>query len=466
MIKRLRPMLILAGAALVLGILLWVLVAFVLPKDEAGDEKGNSVVLLDTQLTDADSIEIKNNFDSYTLVKHSVGTYYVEGKEGYSVNSESVTGLLKNVGSLTASKKVIDQPNEEQLESYGLKNPHGTLKIKKGDEVYSFKIGTTSATGNYYLQMQEEPTVYLIPAAVPDVALLARYQFYQNTMIDYSEDNASMETLKKFEISGEKVDEHLVIEMNVLEEDEVGTSFILTAPFRHSLSSAMQDKMLDLLNTLSTASVVGDDTGAESLKKYGLDQPAYTFSFTMKNKVQTVHFGKVNEAGNQYCYTEGDKFIHSVTEDSAKFLGNSIKDYCEDMIYTRSADTLSAIRVTGNGKTYQINIGEQDDLGNFHVTINNKVVDSELFSDFYSHILIIGITDMGDKGTETELRVTVEITLKDGTKETMRFYPVSELKCFYEINGAGRFWVSTLNVDKILDNAQKLYDGEVIMTEW
>ena len=148
-------------------------------------------------------------------------------------------------------------------------------------------------------------------------------------------------------------------------------------------------------------------------------------------------------------------------------MGAPLKDYCEDMIYTRAADTLKGIKVTGQGKSYQIDIGEKDEEnGDFYVTINNKVVDSELFSDFYSHILIIGITDMGEKGSATQPRVSLEFTHKDGTVETMKFYPVSELKCFCELNGKGSFWVTTMNVDKILDNAQKLYDGTPINTEW
>ena len=72
MIKRLKPVLILLGVAAVLGILLWVLVAFVLPKDEAGKDKGNSVVLMETDLTEADSIEIKNTFDHFTLMQQAI----------------------------------------------------------------------------------------------------------------------------------------------------------------------------------------------------------------------------------------------------------------------------------------------------------------------------------------------------------------------------------------------------------
>ncbi len=466
MIKRLRPMLILLGVAAVLGIALWVLVAFVLPKDEAGEDKGNSVVLMETDLTAADSIEIKNAFDHYKLVKNAIDTYSIEGKKGYDVSSTDVTDLLEDLGTLTASKKVIDTPSAEQLESYGLKTPHGTVEVKNGADTYLFKIGTTSASGSYYLQMGEEPTVYLIDGTIPDVALLARYQFYENALIDYSEDTSAQESMKWFEISGKNAVADFRLQMNELGEEEVGATYLLTSPINHSASVVCQDHIFEMLSQLAACAVVGDDTSEESLKKYGLDEPAYTFSFTQNGKVQTVHFGKTTEAGYQYCYTEGDKFIHNVETAYTDFMGAPLKDFCEDMIYTRAADTLKSIRVTGQGKTYQIDIGDKDDQGNFFVTINNKVVDSELFSDFYSHLLIIGITDMGEKGDSNEPRVTVQFTLKDGTVETMKFFPVSQLKCFCELNGKGSFWVTTMNVDKILENAQKLYNGEVIITEW
>ena len=98
MIKRLKPVLILLGVAAVLGILLWVLVAFVLPKDEAGEDKGNSVVLMETDLTEADSVEIKNTFDHFTLVQQAIDHYYVDGKKGYVVDNDAILEFLKNLG--------------------------------------------------------------------------------------------------------------------------------------------------------------------------------------------------------------------------------------------------------------------------------------------------------------------------------------------------------------------------------
>lgn len=466
MIKRLKPVLILLGVAAALGILLWVLVAFVLPKDEAGEDKGNSVVLMETDLTEADSVEIKNTFDHFTLKQQAIDHYYVDGKKDYEVDNDAILDFLKNLSSLTASKKVIDAPNAEQIKSYGLENPYGIVTVKDNADTYTFKIGATSASGAYYMQMGNDPAVYLIDGTIPDVALIARYQFYTDVMIDYSEESTDQETLKWFEISGTDATEKFRLVMNELGEDEVGASYLLTSPINHSASIVVQDHIFNLLTTLTTAAVVGDDTSPATLKKYGLDEPAYTFSFVQNDKVQTVHFGNTTEAGYQYCYTEGGKYIHNIETSNTEFMGGKLKDFCEDMIYTRSANNLKAIKVTGMDKNFQINIGDKDEEGNFYVTINNKVVDSELFSDFYAHVLMIGITDVGDKGEETTPYVSLEFTLKDDTVETMKFYPVSELKCYCEVNGTGSFWVTMMNVEKIVENAQKLYNGEVITTEW
>ncbi len=466
MMKRMKPLLILIGVTLVLAIILWVLVAFVLPKDEAGDEKGNAVTLLNVNLKEAESVQIKNTFDDYKLVRQAIGTYYVEGKKGYSVDSEKVVEMLGNIGSLTATKKVIENPSEEQMEGYGLKTPAGAVTIVNKGETVQFNIGTTSASGNYYCKMVGDPAVYLVDGTVPDQVLLARYQFYTDTMIEYTGEAAEMETFNDIYIGGTKRKEPLKLIMQQLGEEEVGTTFLMTEPIHHSFNSVYEEKITNLLTALTSCAVVGDDTSPEGLKKFGLDQPAYTFKYTLKGKTVEVHFGSTTEAGFQYCYVLGGKFVHSLESTNTEFLGLPLRDLCEDMIYSRAADALSAIKVTGQGKNYYIDIGEKNESGDFFVTINNKQVNSEHFSDFYSHILTIAINDLGEKPAGVEPRLTVEFTLKDGTVEVLRFYPVNELKCFAELDGAGRFYVSTLNVDRILQNAQKLVNGEVIQTEW
>ncbi len=467
MIKRLKPMLILAGSALVLGIVLWVLVAFVLPKDDAGKEKGNEVLLVDADLSEADRVEITNRFDTYTLVKKAIESYYIEGKEDYPVLYDNVSYLLEKLTDFTANKLLVEHPTAEQLEGYGLADPEGTMKVVDGDNIYQFTFGTTSASGNYYFQMGGDPAVYLVSTAVPDIVLLSRYQFYYGQMIKYNDsDTTENEDLTDMYISGSGREQPITLTQQQLAEDEVGTAYILTEPFRHSLAGTTLTDISDMMVAMSNAQIVGDDTSPAALAEKGLDEPMYIYRYVKGGETFEVHLGDINASGYQYCYETSGKFIYSILASDCEVLGDALLNYCENMIYTRSVDQLAAIKVVGGDKNYSITIGEQDEVGNYNVVINNKKVDSELFSDFYSHILTISITDLGQKGSETQEICTVTFTLKDGTVEEMKFYPVTGLKCFCEVNGKGQFWVSKMNVEKILENAQKLYNGEVITLEW
>lgn len=465
MIKRLKPMLILAGVALVLGILLWVLVAFVLPKEPAGEEKANAVVLIDADLTEADRVEIKNTFDSYTLVKRAIENYYIEGKEDYPVVFDNVEYLLENITNLKATKMLVEQPTDEQLEGYGLKDPAGVVTITNDNDRYVLSLGTTSASGNYYCRLNDDPAVYLLDTTVPGIVLLSRYQFYSDALIEYESDASANEDLTDIYIGGTGRVPAIRMTQQVLGEEEVGTAYILTEPFNHSASTATTSVLSNMMTALASATIVGDDTSAQGLTPYGLDKPVYTYQFVKGGKTTTVHFGNVNDSGYQYCYREGGQFVYYVESSYVEVLGGSVKSFCENLIYSRTIFNYAALKIEGNNKVYNIAVGDRDEAGDFHVVINNKKVNSDLFSDFTSHLTSISITDVGEK-VSNECICTVTITLRDGSVDVLKFYPVSELKCFYELNGSGQFYVSMMNVEKIIENAQKLYDGEVINLEW
>ena len=475
MIKRLKPVLILSGILVVLVAVLIVLLQFA-PEAEETEAEEKTVFLLHSdlsedpedrtgvQLDEADSIKIENSFDTYTLVKKAIGTYYMQGKKDLKVNSESVVTLLDNIGAL-GIKDTVEESEIESLKNYGLDKPAAKVTVKDGKSTYELHIGDAHET-EFYAQVKGDPNVYLIGDVVPDIVMLSRYQFYTDTMVEYSDSTEDLETLKKFVVGGAERKEEIVITMNELGDEEVGAAYVISKPFSHPFSSTMQDNLQALISALTTSGIVGDDVTPAGLAKFGLDQPAYYMSFTMMGKTQKVWFGDVSDAGYRYCYAEGGDFVHNVSESDADVLYAPLKDYCEDMIYTTAYDQMESIKISGKGKNYHVSVGEVDDDGNFTVSINNKVVSSELFNDFYAHLLMIGITDLYEGKVSGAPYLTIELKQRGGTTDTIRFYEVGDNKCFCEVNGGGRFLVKTHNVDKLLTNAQKLYNGETINLEW
>jgi hypothetical protein len=58
--------------------------------------------------------------------------------------------------------------------------------------------------------------------------------------------------------------------------------------------------------------------------------------------------------------------------------------------------------------------------------------------------------------------LSFRIEKRDGRVSEYKFYRISNLKCFYTVNGKGEFYVSIDDVEKILSDAKKLASNEEI----
>ena len=103
---------------------------------------------------------------------------------------------------------------------------------------------------------------------------------------------------------------------------------------------------------------------------------------------------------------------------------------------------------------------------NLQAYINNKFVEYENFGSLYAHIISIDVSEVGTKPEGATPLVTIEVNCLDGTKDILKYYKISELKSFFELNGEGRLIVPTSKVEQILTFSQQLYDGQEIVLDW
>ena len=220
------------------------------------------------------------------------------------------------------------------------------------------------------------------------------------------------------------------------------------------------------MKNLTSCTVYDDDISPENLKKYGLDDPQYTFSFTNVQVVNTAYFGNLSDEGYYYMYADGHDFIYIVDADTINVITHDVAYYCEGMSYVRSYDTIDNLTISGGGKTYFIDITGTADTNDLKAYINNKYVEYDRFADLYGHIISIEIKDTGEKHPDDELLVTITVNCIDGTTDVLKYYKQSDLDSFFDLNGKGIFIVPTSKVEQILEFAQKLYDGEEILVDW
>lgn len=83
-----------------------------------------------------------------------------------SISQSSVTGLLSQISNISTAETVVESP--ENLAQYGLEEPVRTILVTFADDTsMSISVGTQSSLLNkYYIQVSEDPNVYLVSSYV------------------------------------------------------------------------------------------------------------------------------------------------------------------------------------------------------------------------------------------------------------------------------------------------------------
>lgn len=461
--RRFAPVIALCVIAVLLFTSVIVLKKAVPESEETTTEEEEHVIpIFDFTGSSGDRLDIKNTNDEFAFVKRLEKTFCIEGKEDYPVANATILSVLSYVGSLEAES--IVEVGVTDFAQYGLDNPFSTVTWTKGDEVHYFEIGNLAASGDYYLRADGGDTVYTVASDVATYFLSPRMDFYDTALFDFDSDNDSS-YIEEFTIM-QRGNEDIVVELQDLADDSLESAYLMLEPIEHSFSVTVSYYINTLMSNLTSLTVYDDDTSAENLAKYGLDDPSYGFSFTNVQEVNTIYFGDLSDEGYYYAYAEGHDFIYIIDEETINILTYDVASYCETMSYTRSYDTIDKMRIIGGGKTYEIDITGTADEENLKAYVNDKYVEYDSFATLYAHIISIEIKEVGSKQPTDELLVTIEVDCIDGTTDVLKYYKQSDLNSFYELNGEGRLIVSTSKVEQILEFSQKLYDGEEIIIEW
>ena len=349
-------------------------------------------------------------------------------------------------------------------EEYGLKTPVATVRWTKGDKTHYFEIGDLAPSGNYYMRFNGGDTVYTYSTDAASMFITTRMDYYNTSLFQYDSDTDAP-YITEFVI-GQRGSDDIVVKLLDLTNEDLNNAFLITNPIEHYFANEKQEDIYNLIGALTGLTVYDDDVTPENLKKYGLDDPKYSFSFTNVAVKNVIHFGNTADEGYLYAYAEGHDFVYIIDEETINVLTHDIASYCDTMSYSRSYDTIDTLTIQGGGKTYDIDITGTAEDGNLKAYINNKYVEYENFGTLYAHIISIDVSDVGDKPQGVDPLVTITINCLDGTTDVLKYYKVDDMKSFYELNGSGRLHVPTSKVEQILTFSQNLYDGKEIVIEW
>ena len=439
---------------LVLAVAVCLLILAVHFLNGGDDSAGQSIKLSVIDSADVKSIKWTYNSNTLEIDKNSSNEWTLKDDADFPLDQSKAANMLSAMTNLYARKKITDNPSD--LSKYGLDNPKMTITLKTADGSTDFKLGNENeASGYYYLMKSGDTTLYYV-----DSQLYTQFAVAKNELVKFdSIPEIETSDVSKIEITSGKN----TYEINYDKEND---KYTLTYGGKTSLadSDVIQNAISGFVN-ISWNECVKYSAAKSDLASFGLDDSAYKFkiSYTYTKaeeesteegetessaKEKTVSgestlliglqvpvneestTGGDGESGTEYyAMIEGGSNVYTIGSSTAKlFLIDYPQGLYSKEVASFDSSDAASLNVKYNGKTYfftpDYEKKEDEDSGDTYSLVwkyNGKEVN---LSSFVSGISTLSadkiLSSKVDKpGNEA---MTVEITMNDGTKDTIYFY--------------------------------------------
>lgn len=205
--------------------------------------------------------------------------------------------------------------------------------------------------------------------------------------------------------------------------------------------SISQDVVGTIVSQITGLTAVRELEDPDDLGDYGLDKPAYTVTFTGKNKSSAIYIGDaVGE--NYYAMVEDDDKVYTISGELTGYLYFDLADLVQyDMVPSIGSGNLKKVEVTETGVT---NVYEEDEeiaelaggFGTLTLTdcVNYNASESELAAnglDEAHRVTATATYDDSTSGDEKTFTVYVGTLTEDGA---YRYVTVEGSHMIYRVN--------------------------------
>lgn len=482
MSRQLKTLFIMLAVLVVLGgVFAFVMIS---PKFKGSSSSSTSssasITLIKTDVSNIKSLYVLNQQGTYTITRTASKSWAISGLGTAPIVSTSLESACESAASLSATSLVTK--DAANIAQYGLDKPQGTISVTMSDgKEYTYLIGNeTPMSDGYYIAAKDSSTVYITSTDVETYFLASPNTFVDMTLLTVDTTNDAP-NITNFTFGGSKRGAPISINIPPASSSSASSMSgvnIDASPYIVSprlLADSTQLSNLDSdIASVSASSVVSLDVSKASLEKYGLKDPAYTFSYTLKGKTTTLLFGDTTTSASStssgseesiYVMKEGVNVVYSIPTSSVAFYNWSVDNLISSLQFVINIDDIKTMTVSGGGKTWAFNLSGTGD--NTKVTINGKTLDTSNFRNYYQNVISMAFTGLMSKPANAKLYAQVTCAYKIASKgtRTMSFYTVDDQRCYWEVNGTGGMYVLKTTVDKLLEQAQMVTDGKTVTAQ-
>lgn len=435
-------------------------------------EQNSTIRVTATAENEVKSITVHNSLGKVKLNAglgeangESTVIWSVDGVKSELTSTSSIAAFAKNIISLNAFEKM---PNTDK--DFGFNDKSTRVTVVTASSEYSVTIGKTAPgdMGYYCKTTLDSDNVYVINGA-PAVSMLtataldfASTDGFKSIKESNNESCFSGEEITQFdyiELSGKKHKSPIKI---VEQEDEGVNAYFAFKMVKPAVRICDNDAAQAILTIFSkgfaSEGAYAYATDSASLKKFGLDNPDYVVTLSLKGKAHTLKFAKVDE--NYAAFVDGKTdMIQKISLSAISFATNPVESYYSTFITLENLKGLKQMRVdTPKGSfTFDIKfLGDSEP--DFEITYKGKKLDLARFKDYYGSI--IGMTPISYESDGEKETVKVTFVHSGEFDDTVLKFKKSEaLRYLAEIDGVPIGQVTSTVVEKFINDTEKIANG-------
>lgn len=476
MIKQLRIVLILVGVLIVLGGgFLFLKTSKHFNVSSSSSAAYTSIPLLNVNADKIQKVAVSNTAGSFTILRTGSSAWTVSELKNAPVLSSTVSSACTTLASLSAMSAV--ETNPKDLKKYGLAKPAGTIDATiagVGEKVFYIGNQTPLETG-YYLIEKGGNTVYIVSSDVGTSFLGSMLTYVDTTLVTLDTTN-DIPYITQYDFGGAKQAQELKVVVSSQTSSSSSTSsassttsFYIDNP-RLWVNSDSVTTLQNAITSISANSAVSIDTSSASLQKYGLLNPAYTFSYTLKNKVTKLLFGNTyTSGGTQYVYAmeQGRNVVYSVATSGVTFYNWGVSNLAGEMQFLTPLADLKSMSLQTPDTTYEFDFSGTGDA--MTVKFRGQSLSMSNFENFYERLVaditVGGFDAKQPANAKFYCRITCNYADTKKGSDVYNFYDYNDTRLYFTANKTSGMYVLKLNVDTLLNLVKDVITGKTVATD-
>lgn len=468
MSKNKKVLLILLISVLVLAIAFTVIL-LTAPEDEIGsDTEDKPVYMYELKSDEFVKAEVQNELGGFTIYKTSDG-YTIDGLTDYKLDTYVTGWVGDKLISPNAGRTVSDASDD--LSEYGLDNPSVICTVYKstGDTI-KLCVGSDAPGGGVYFKTDLDNMIYIITNNLPIYLKKSADSFVSPDIIpsgrEYGENPEFDTSIKYVYIGGKAREEEIEISFDESYDadsaNKTETPYKMTLPIHYNINSSTSGDLLQYCAGMTFTDCITTNTTAESLAKYGLDNPDYILIYKFADKTNKILFSISDEY--YYAMLDGYNAIFTAYPTYTSFLSEPADTYMSRITFGEPLTSLSKLKVNCQGKEWVFKVDHTED--SIIPYYGSLQIDEQNFKQYFEN-LIMTLSEGRAKNIpeNADPYMTITYSFNNGKDDIVAsFIPAEGTKYIYQLNGEGIFYILKSQVDCILQDTEKLSKNETIKT--